>query len=232
MLNLAISLLTISNLLNIPGSYTILFFTTSNFTFTTWHIHNWQSFPLWPSFIILTGAINISNCPLLFPSSISYTFQPGWLFLWCHIILPFNTGVGCHFLFKWTLFCQNTSVWPVHLGWPYLAWLIASLSYPNPITTTGLWSVKMTLSILTYPFRWYLGKLMVCLRPDAIHSKDLLKDYLSLTLHVASRIFFHSLHSFTCIKPVCITSNYMCSTTLIENQLILFILSERFSLFS
>ena len=29
-----------------------------------------------------------------------------------------NTGVGCHFLFQWTTFCQNSSLWPIHLGWP------------------------------------------------------------------------------------------------------------------
>ena len=31
---------------NIPGFYTILFFTTSDFTFTTRHIHSWATFPL------------------------------------------------------------------------------------------------------------------------------------------------------------------------------------------
>ena len=38
---------------NIPGSYAILFFIASDFTFTTWHIHNCAAFPLcsslWPS---------------------------------------------------------------------------------------------------------------------------------------------------------------------------------------
>ena len=34
---------------NIPGSYAILFFTASNFAFTTRHIHNWALFPLWLS---------------------------------------------------------------------------------------------------------------------------------------------------------------------------------------
>ena len=39
-----------------------------------------------------------------------------------------NTGVVCHSLLQWTTFCQNSSLWPVHLGWPCTAWLIASLS--------------------------------------------------------------------------------------------------------
>ena len=60
---------------NIPGSYAILFFTVSDFTFTTRHIHNWVSFPLWPSRCIPSGAI--SNCPPLFPSSILDTFDLG-----------------------------------------------------------------------------------------------------------------------------------------------------------
>ena len=59
---------------NISDSYEI-FFTASNFTFTTRTIYNWLSFPLWPSCFILSGAV--SNCPPLFPSSILDTFWPG-----------------------------------------------------------------------------------------------------------------------------------------------------------
>ena len=33
-----------------------------------------------------------------------------------------------HSLLQWTTFCQNSLPWPVHLGWPYMAWLIVSLS--------------------------------------------------------------------------------------------------------
>ena len=53
-----------------------------------------------------------------------------------------NTGVGCHSLLQWTTFCHNSSPWPVHLEWPWRAWLIASLSYSSPFTTTRLWSMK------------------------------------------------------------------------------------------
>ena len=31
-------------------------------------------------------------------------------------------------LLQWTMFCQNSPPWPVHLGRPYTAWLIVSLS--------------------------------------------------------------------------------------------------------
>ena len=53
-----------------------------------------------------------------------------------------NTGVVCHLLLQWTMFCQNSSQWPIHFGWPCMAWLIASLSYASPFTTTRLWSMK------------------------------------------------------------------------------------------
>ena len=43
---------------NISGSYAILFFTASDFTFTTRHIHNWALFLLWLSFFIPFGAIS------------------------------------------------------------------------------------------------------------------------------------------------------------------------------
>ena len=46
-----------------------------------------------------------------------------------------NTEVVCHSFLQWTIFCQNFPPWLVHLGWPYMAWLIVSLSY------TRLWSM-------------------------------------------------------------------------------------------
>ena len=56
---------------NVPGSYAILFLTTSHFTFTNRHTHNWASFLLWPSLLILSGA----NFPP-FTSIILDVFQP------------------------------------------------------------------------------------------------------------------------------------------------------------
>ena len=46
-----------------------------------------------------------------------------------------NAEVVCHSLLQGTMFCQNSPPWPVHLGWPYMAWLIVLLSY------TKLWSM-------------------------------------------------------------------------------------------
>ena len=69
-----------------------LFFTASDFTFAPRHIHNWTSFPPWPSCFILSGTI--SNCPSFFPSSILDTFQPGRLISQCRIFLPFHTVHG------------------------------------------------------------------------------------------------------------------------------------------
>ena len=69
-----------------------LFLIASDFTFTPRHIHNWTSFPLWPSCFILSGTI--SNCPSFFPSSIVDTFRPGRLISRCRIFLPFHTVHG------------------------------------------------------------------------------------------------------------------------------------------
>jgi len=46
-----------------------------------------------------------------------------------------NTEVVCHSLLQQTTFCQNSSPWPICLGWPYTAWLIVSLS------KTRVWSM-------------------------------------------------------------------------------------------
>ena len=93
---------------------------------------------LWPSHFILSGALSRSP---LFPCSILDTFQPGGLIFPCHtfcLLIQFMrfswqyTGVACHFLLQWVTFCQNFPQWPIHLGWPYTAWLIASLQAPLP----------------------------------------------------------------------------------------------------
>ena len=34
-----------------------------------------------------------------------------------------NTEVVCPSLLQWTTFCQNCPPSPIHLGWPYMAWL-------------------------------------------------------------------------------------------------------------
>ena len=49
-----------------------------------------------------------------------------------------NTEVICHSLLQWTTSCQNSPPWPVHLGWPYMAWLIVSL---NKTRLWSMWSV-------------------------------------------------------------------------------------------
>ena len=43
----------------------------------------------------------------------------------------------CHSLLQWTTFCHNSLLWPVHLGWPCTAWLMASLSYQAPSPWQG-----------------------------------------------------------------------------------------------
>ena len=65
---------------SIPGSYAIMFFTASDFTFITRYNHNWVSFPLWLSVFI----------SLLFPSSISDIYCSGGFIFQCHFFLPFH----------------------------------------------------------------------------------------------------------------------------------------------
>ena len=33
-----------------------------------------------------------------------------------------DTEVICHSLLQWTTFCQTSPPWPIHLGWPHMAW--------------------------------------------------------------------------------------------------------------
>ena len=61
-----------------------------------------------------------------------------------------NTGVVCHSLLQWTTFCQNSSLWPICLGWTCTAWLRAPLSYeaPSPVKGYDPWmgSISWVLS--------------------------------------------------------------------------------------
>ena len=63
-----------------------------------------------------------------------------------------NTGLSCHFLLQWIMFCQSSSLWLIYLGWPCIAWLIVSLSYIWLFTSTRLWSMKryITLNCVKY----------------------------------------------------------------------------------
>ena len=36
----------------------------------------------------------------------------------------------CHSLIQWTMFCQNSSLWPTHLGWPCTAHSLIELHKP------------------------------------------------------------------------------------------------------
>ena len=163
---------------NIPDSYATLLFTVSDLASITSHIHNWASFLLWLHLFILSGVIF-----LLFSSNILGTYWPGEFIFQCHIFLPFHTvhGVLKARMLKWFAipfssgprFVRTSSpLWPIHLGWPCTAWLIASLSYTNPFTTVRLWTegvcilnalrrvynISITCSLFDYMLKWqYFG---------------------------------------------------------------------------
>ena len=74
---------------NIPGSYSILLFTVSDFTSVTNYIHNWVLFLLWLHVFILSGVIS----PLI-SRSILGTYRPGEFNFQDLIFLPFHTVHG------------------------------------------------------------------------------------------------------------------------------------------
>ena len=98
--SLAISCLTTSTLLwfMVPGSYAILFFSASDFTSITSHIHNWALFSFWLCLFIPSGVISP-----LFSSSILSTYWPGQFIFHCPVFVPFHTvhGVVKARILKW-----------------------------------------------------------------------------------------------------------------------------------
>ena len=131
---------------NIPGSY-VIFFTALDFTFTPWHICNWVHFCFGPAFSFFLEIFLCSPVVVYWiPADLG-----GRVIFWCHIFLPFHTFHGvlmarilewfCHSLLQWTMVCQRSSLQHIHFRWLFKEWLIASLSYASPFTTTRLWSM-------------------------------------------------------------------------------------------
>ena len=89
--------------------------------------------------------------------------------------------VVCHSFLQWTTSCQNSPLWPVCLGWPCMAWLIASLSYTRPFVMTMLWSVKRktkhTLSVFSHHSPWYLPKGVKYLYPHKTFHLDIYSSF-------------------------------------------------------
>ena len=83
---------------NIPGSYAILLFTSSDLASVTSHIHNWVLFLLWLHLFVLSGVIS----PRIY-SSILGTYRPGAFSFQCPIFLLFYTlhGVLKARILKW-----------------------------------------------------------------------------------------------------------------------------------
>ena len=96
----------------------------------------------WPKYSV-SESVLLVNIQGWFPLGFTDTFRPGGVHLLVSCLFAFshcswgsgsNTGAGCHLLLLWTTFCQNSSLWPIHLGWLCMEWLIASLSYVSPFT--------------------------------------------------------------------------------------------------
>ena len=146
--------------MNIPGSYAILFFIASDFTFITSHIHNWVLFSLWLHPFILSGVISP-----LFSSSILGIYRPGEFIFQCPIFLPFHTihGVLKARILKWfaipfcsaPCFVRTLHHDPCILGGPNKAWLIVSLSQTRLWSMWSVWlcSVLFSQSVLSYSLR-------------------------------------------------------------------------------
>ena len=81
---------------------------------------HWSTVAFW---LLLTWGVHLSVSCLFAFSYCSWGSQDK------------NIVMVCHSLLQWTTVCQNSPPWPIHLGWPYTACLIVSLSL------TRLWSM-------------------------------------------------------------------------------------------
>ena len=118
---------------NIPWSYATVFFTASDFTSITSHIHNWVLVLPWLALFILSRVISP-----LFSSSISGTFWPGDFIFQCPIFLPFYTVHGSlkAIMLKWSPLPSPVSgiiLWTNYRPWArgkerdICSWLLVSI---------------------------------------------------------------------------------------------------------
>ena len=94
---------------------------------TTGHCFHFGS----TSSFLLELFLHSSPVPYWTPTNLEV--QPFCVIYFCFFILFMcsqgkNNAVVCHSVLQWTMFCQNSPSWPVHFGWPYMAWRIVSLS--------------------------------------------------------------------------------------------------------
>ena len=132
-----------------PSSYEILFFVASDLNFHHQKHPHLSSFRFGPTasfhLELLVIALHSNSVACWIPSDLGAHLSVSYLFalLYCSWDSHGkNTRMGCHILLRWTMICQNSSLWPIHPGWPCMAWLIASLSYASTFTMTRLWSMK------------------------------------------------------------------------------------------
>ena len=113
-----------------------MFFTALDFTSITSHIDSWVLFLLLPHLFILSGVV--SSVAYWAPTALGSSSFHVISFCLFILLMGFSRQdieVVCHSLLQWTTFCQNSPPLPVHLGLPYMAWPIVSVS------STRFWSM-------------------------------------------------------------------------------------------
>ena len=132
--------------------------------------------PVNSSFLELL-VIAVCSSPVVYLDS----FQPGGLIIWDYLFaFSFcprgshnkNPGMDCYFLLQGTTFCQNSSLWPIPLGWPYAEWLQLHwvTQAPSPWQGCGPWKVYFLKK-----FRQRLGVKLDYIREKSKHSLALLR---------------------------------------------------------
>ena len=98
-------------------------------------------------FVLILCSVTLGQPCFLVPGIFCFVFASFLFFEIFYINSPWGfhskcTGVVCQFLLQWITFCQNSLLWPVCLGWPHAAGLIASFSYASPFTMARQRSMK------------------------------------------------------------------------------------------
>ena len=152
MFTLAISCLTISNLpwfMDLTFQVAMQYFSLQHWTLvslpdTSTTEHRFHFVSAYSFFLeVLVSALHSPPVAYWTPSDLGAYLPVSHLlaFHTDHVVLQARILEWVALCSSTRSFCQNIVLWPVCLGWPSLAWLIASLNYNSPFATTRLLSM-------------------------------------------------------------------------------------------
>ena len=128
-----------------------MLFTALDLASITSHIHSWVLF-CFGSVSSFFLELFLHWSPLTYWAPTNLGRSSFSVLYFCLFIISWgsqgkNTEVVWHSLIQWTMFCQNSPSLPVHLGWPYMAWLLSFIELDKVVVHV--------ISLISFLWLWF-----------------------------------------------------------------------------